>query len=136
VAALLCGATVYPESVFDAERVLARIARDRVHFLLGPPTLFLSMLAHPRLREFDLSCLRAAVIGLPDERMGEVGCACVVLRPGQALEPAALIAWSRERMANYKVPRSALCVDALPQNASGKVDKRELLRRVHALIGT
>jgi len=66
------------------------------------------------------------VIGVPDERMGEVGCACVVLRPGQALDEAGLIAWSRERMANYKVPRMVRFFVSLPVNASNKVAKNEL----------
>ena len=69
---------------------------------------------------------QVAVIGVPDERMGEVGCACVVLRPGHALDEAGLIAWSRERMANYRVPRYVRFFDALPVNASNKVAKIEL----------
>ncbi len=72
---------------------------------------------------------QVAVIGIPDERMGEVGMAYVVPRPGTTLEPAALIAWCREQMANYKVPRRIEIVSALPTNASGKVLKYELRRR-------
>ncbi len=284
VAAFLQGATVYPMQVFDAGAVLARIEVDRINFLPGPPTVFLSMLAHPRLAEFDLSSLRSAVtgaasvppvliermrselgfrnvttaygltecggcatvcdpgesaetiattcgkalpgtemrcadahgrtvaagepgevllrgyhvmqgyfdddaatreaidaegwlhtgdvgvidergflritdrlkdmfiaggfnaypaeierlmaphpaiaqvavIGVPDQRLGEVGCAFVVLRPGAALVEADCIAWCREQMANYKVPRCVRFVDALPLNASNKVDKKVL----------
>jgi acyl-CoA synthetase (AMP-forming)/AMP-acid ligase II len=284
VAAFLRGATVYPQQVFDADAVLARIAADRISFLPGPPTLFLTMLAHPRLGEFDISSLRSAVtgaatvppvlitrmreelgirnvttaygltecggcatvcdpadsaetiantcgkalpgtevrcadehgntvaagrpgevllrgyhvmqgyfedeaatreaidadgwlhtgdvgvmdergylritdrlkdmfivggfncypaeierllsphpeiaqvavIGVPDERMGEVGCACVVRRAGSRLGASELIAWARENMANYKVPRHVRFVDALPVNASNKVDKKVL----------
>ncbi|HSW17917.1 MAG TPA: FadD3 family acyl-CoA ligase [Ramlibacter sp.] len=284
VAAFIRGATVYPEQVFDADAVLGRIARDRISFLPGPPTLFLTMLAHPRLADYDLSSLRSAVtgaatvppvlisrmreqlgianvttaygltecggcatlcdpsdsaetvagtcgralpgtevrcvdeqgasvppgepgevllrgyhvmqgyfedeaatrdaidadgwlhtgdvgvldergylritdrlkdmfitggfnvypaeverllsphpaiaqvavIGVPDERMGEVGCACVVRRAGAALSDAELIAWAREHMANYKAPRQVRFLDALPVNASNKVDKRLL----------
>lgn len=290
VAAFLRGATVYPEQVFDAERVLARIERDRIAFLPGPPTLFLSMLAYPRLKDFDLSSLRGsvtgaasvppvlirrmreelgiasvttaygltecggcatvcdpadsaetvastcgralpgtevrcvdaqgnalppgeagevllrgyhvmqgyfqdeaataeaidaegwlhtgdvgvldergylritdrlkdlyivggfnvypaeverllsphpaiaqvAVLGLPDERMGEVGCACVVLRPGASLDETGLIAWAREHMANYKVPRHVHFFDRLPVNASNKVLKADLRQWVTA----
>ena len=69
---------------------------------------------------------QVAIIGVPDERMGEVGYAFIVLRPGQALDADTLIAWSRERMANYKVPRYVEVIDALPLNASGKVLKYEL----------
>ncbi|MCK0508110.1 FadD3 family acyl-CoA ligase [Aromatoleum anaerobium] len=281
---LIAGATILPHPVFDAEAVFRRIEADRITVLPGPPTLYLSMLAHPRLAESDLSSLRiavtgaatippvliermrrelgfevvttaygltecgglaticdpsddaetvastsgraipgtkvriidadnrplpageageiclrgfhvmkgyfedpkataetidadgwlhtgdvgtldahgylritdrlkdmfivggfncypaeieaaltehpaiaqVAVIGVPDERMGEVGCACVVLRPGQRLDEPGLIAWSRERMANYKVPRFVRFFGALPVNASNKVMKNEL----------
>ena len=64
VAAFLRGATVYPCLVFDAAEVLQRIEQDRISFLPGPPTLFLSMLAHPRLRSFDISSLKAACTGV------------------------------------------------------------------------
>lgn len=293
VAAFLCGATVYPEQVFDADKVLSRIERDRIQFMPGPPTLFLSMLAHPRLADFDLRSLRAAVtgaatvppvlirrmreelgiakvttaygltecggcatvchpedsvdtvagtcgralpgtevrcadpagrpvpvgepgevllrgyhvmqgyfqdpvataealdaegwlhtgdvgvldgrgylritdrlkdmfivggfncypaeiermlsehpaiaqvavVGVPDERMGEVGCACVVLRAGARLGKEELLAWSRPRMANYKVPRFVECFEAFPMNTSNKVLKRELAQSVRARLG-
>jgi acyl-CoA synthetase (AMP-forming)/AMP-acid ligase II len=288
ITCLIAGATVLPQPVFDAEAVFRRIESDRVTVLPGPPTLYLSMLAHPRLAQTDLSSLRVAVtgastippvliermrrelgfqvvitaygltecgglaticdpaddaetvantsghaipgtevrivdgdgrplpaggageiclrgfhvmqgyfedakataetidaegwlhtgdvgtldargylritdrlkdmfivggfncypaeieaaltahpaiaqvavIGVPDERMGEVGCACVVLCPGQALDESRLIAWSRERMANYKVPRFVRFFDALPVNASNKVAKNELRAQV------
>jgi acyl-CoA synthetase (AMP-forming)/AMP-acid ligase II len=287
VAAFLRGATVYPEQVFDAQAVLQQIQRERISFLPGPPTLFLSMLAHPGLSGFDLSSLQGAVtgaasvppvliermrrelgirhvttaygltecggcatvcdpgdsaetvattcgrvlpgtelrcvdaqgrevpagqpgevllrgyhvmrgyfedeaatreaidaegwlhtgdvgvldergylritdrlkdmfivggfncypaeieqalaahpaiahvavVGVPDERMGEVGCACVLLRPGAGLADDELIGWARARMANYKVPRHMLVFDAFPLNASNKVLKRELAQQ-------
>jgi len=71
---------------------------------------------------------QVAVIGVPDTRMGEVGLALVVPAPDAApgdLGPE-LVAWARERIANYKAPRSVRAVEALPLNASGKVLKREL----------
>lgn len=67
-----------------------------------------------------------AVIGIPDERMGEVAMAFVVKKPGAALDEAGLIAWCRDQMANFKVPRKVRFVDALPLNASGKVVKADL----------
>ncbi|UUC95221.1 FadD3 family acyl-CoA ligase [Comamonas sp. C11] len=292
VAALLQGSTVYPEQVFDAQAILRRIESDRISFLPGPPTLFLSMLAHPGLKNFDLSSLKSsvtgastvppilikrmreelgiqnvttaygltecggcatlcepsdnvetvantcgkalpgtevrcvdeqgqpvapgeagevllrgyhimqgyfedekataetidadgwlhtgdvgvldergylritdrlkdmfivggfncypaeiermlsnhpevaqvAVVGVADERMGEVGCACVVARDGVALDQEAFIAWCRANMANYKVPRFVLQLDGLPVNASNKVQKRDLLQIVKSRL--
>ena len=68
----------------------------------------------------------AAVVGVPDARLGEVGCAFVVPRPGAAPTEAEIIAFCRERLANFKVPRSVRTVAELPRNASGKVLKTEL----------
>lgn len=73
---------------------------------------------------------QVAVLGVPDERMGEVGCACVVLRQDEVLDAAALIGWSREHMANYKVPRRVVFFEQLPTNASNKVDKLLLVRKL------
>jgi HIP---CoA ligase len=63
-----------------------------------------------------------AVVGVPDERMGEVGKAYVV----GSVEPDAVIAYARENLANFKVPRQVELIDALPRNLSGKVLKNEL----------
>jgi acyl-CoA synthetase (AMP-forming)/AMP-acid ligase II len=71
----------------------------------------------------------AAVVGIPDERLGEVGMAFVVPVRGQSVTPEGVIAWSREHMANFKVPRRVEIVDALPRNATGKVTKFELRER-------
>jgi acyl-CoA synthetase (AMP-forming)/AMP-acid ligase II len=67
-----------------------------------------------------------AVVGVPDGRLGEVGKAFVVPRHGVDLDPAEVIGWSREQMANYKVPRYVELMDQLPRNASGKVLKYAL----------
>ncbi|NGO13368.1 fatty acid--CoA ligase family protein [Streptomyces sp. HC44] len=71
-----------------------------------------------------------AVIGVPDGRLGEVGKAYVVRRPGTTLTSDDLIAWARREMANYKVPRAVEFMGELPRNASGKVVKGELRGRV------
>jgi acyl-CoA synthetase (AMP-forming)/AMP-acid ligase II len=76
------------------------------------------------------SIAQVAVVGVPDDRLGEVGMAFVVARPGRSIDEAELVAWSRERMANYKVPRRVTVVEKLPLNASGKVLKHELRARV------
>ncbi len=76
---------------------------------------------------------QVAVVGVPDDRMGEVGCAYVVPTAAAAADPLSIgrsiLSWSRGAMANYKVPRGVVLVDALPVNASGKVLKRELRQR-------
>jgi acyl-CoA synthetase (AMP-forming)/AMP-acid ligase II len=68
----------------------------------------------------------SAVIGVPDDRLGEVGRAYVVPRPGHAIDPAAVTAYCKQRLANYKVPREIVVTGSLPRNAAGKVLKREL----------
>ena len=76
-----------------------------------------------------------AVVGVPDQRLGEVGYAFVVPAPGAATDDAAadaLKAWCRDEMANYKVPRHLSFVDEFPLNASGKVLKYELRDRALA----
>ena len=67
-----------------------------------------------------------AVIGIPDERLGEVGAAFVVPSPGGAPSAEELITWCRSQMANYKAPRHVWFVDELPLTASNKMRKPEL----------
>jgi acyl-CoA synthetase (AMP-forming)/AMP-acid ligase II len=86
------------------------------------------MLRHPAIAQ-------VAVVGVPDERLGEVGMAFVVPRPGEPLDPEAIIAWCRDEFANYKVPRFVEIVDSLPLNATGKVLKYELRERGRAYVG-
>jgi acyl-CoA synthetase (AMP-forming)/AMP-acid ligase II len=80
------------------------------------------MVTHPKVGQ-------VAVIGIPDERLGEVGVAYVVPRPGASVEPDEIISWCREHMANFKVPRLVEVVEALPLNPTGKVMKFELRAR-------
>lgn len=83
------------------------------------------MLGHPAVSE-------AALIPVPDPKWGEVGRAVVVCRAGQSLTAEALLAWLRERLAGYKVPKSVVFVDELPKTGAGKVDKQALVRQFGA----
>ncbi len=82
------------------------------------------MLAHPEIAQ-------VAVVGVPDQRLGEVGYAFVVPASGTSPNPGDIIAWCRDEMANYKVPRHVELIDELPLNASGKVLKYELRERAN-----
>jgi long-chain acyl-CoA synthetase len=68
--------------------------------------------------------LEAAVVGVPDEVLGEDVAAVVVARPGVALDPDELKAWAKERVAAYKYPRQIVLVDELPKSPTGKILKR------------
>ena len=74
---------------------------------------------------------KAQVIGVPDPRLAEVACACVVVEPGQAITDADLDAFCRGKMASFKIPRHLLVVDDYPMTSSGKVQKY-LLRQMAA----
>jgi len=114
--------------VMDDRGYLRITDRKKDLFIVGgfnayPAEIEGILLRHPAVSQ-------VAVIGIPDDRMGEVGMAFVVPRPGQTVDGAEVIAWAREQMANYKVPRRVEVVDALPLNASGKVLKTELRTRL------
>ncbi|NMO04796.1 AMP-binding protein [Gordonia sp. TBRC 11910] len=73
-----------------------------------------------------LGVTEVAVIGVDDDRLGEVGRAYLTLLPDADVTEASVVAYAKEHLANFKVPRSVVVVDALPRNASGKILKREL----------
>jgi acyl-CoA synthetase (AMP-forming)/AMP-acid ligase II len=101
--------------------------RTKDMFIVGGFNAYPAEIENLLLQNDQLSL--AAVVGVPDERMGEVGVAYVVPRPGVSVDPDELIAWAKGHMANYKVPRRVEVVDELPLNASGKVLKYELRER-------
>jgi fatty-acyl-CoA synthase len=67
-----------------------------------------------------------AVIGVPDDKWGETVKAIVIVKPGASQNADGIIAWARERVAGYKIPKSVDFVTAIPRNASGKILRREL----------
>lgn len=108
-------------AVQDARGYVRITDRAKDVFIVGgfnayPAEIENILAAHPAIAQ-------SAVIGIADERLGEVPKAFVVLRPGSEETAQAIIAWARENMANYKVPRCVEIVDALPLNAAGKVQK-------------
>src|SRR4051812_21751045 len=71
--------------------------------------------------------LEAAVLGLPDDRKGEVPVAAVRMRPGASFDEGELRKWVDERLSDYKVPQRIVPVDDLPRTGTNKVQRRELL---------
>ena len=119
--------------VLDEQGNLRIVGRSKDMFIVGgfnayPAEIENALLRHPDVRQ-------AAVIGIPDERLGEVGMAFVVTASGDPAAADAIKAWCRDQMANYKVPRVVEVIDALPLNATGKVVKDELRTRAAARLG-
>jgi acyl-CoA synthetase (AMP-forming)/AMP-acid ligase II len=116
--------------VLDARGYLRITDRIKDMFIVGgfncyPAEVESLMHAHPAIAQ-------VAVIGVPDERLGEVGLAFVVPVPGSAPTPDAIISWCRGQMANYKVPRYVELMQSLPMNAAGKVTKFRLREQARA----
>jgi fatty-acyl-CoA synthase len=108
----------------DAEGYYTIVGRLKDTIISGgenvyPAEIESVMHGHPAVAE-------AALIGMPDPTWGEVGRAVVVLEAGQALTEETLLDYLRERLARYKLPKSAVFVQALPQTGAGKVDKKAL----------
>jgi acyl-CoA synthetase (AMP-forming)/AMP-acid ligase II len=123
--------------VMDERGYLRITDRTKDLFIVGgfnvsPAEVERALLRHPRI-------VQAAVIGVPDERLGEVGMAFVVPSAGAAVTEADVIAWCRAELANFKVPRHVALVAELPLNASGKVLKpvlRQHARDLHQRVAT
>jgi acyl-CoA synthetase (AMP-forming)/AMP-acid ligase II len=113
--------------VLDAAGNLRITDRLKDMYVVGGFNAYPAEIEQVLVRHDDVS--EAAVIGVPDDRMGEVGKAFVIARGGATVTPEELIAWCRERLANYKVPRTVELVEALPRNATGKVTKNVLRGR-------
>jgi acyl-CoA synthetase (AMP-forming)/AMP-acid ligase II len=111
----------------DERGYLCIVGRSKDMLIVGgfnvyPAEVENALLAHDAIAQ-------VAVVGVPDARMGEVAMAYVVPAAGRSIEPAAIIGWARERLANYKVPRFVVGLAALPTNATGKIMKDELRAR-------
>jgi acyl-CoA synthetase (AMP-forming)/AMP-acid ligase II len=115
--------------IMDARGYVAITDRLKDMFIVGgfnayPAEIENEFMNHPAIAQ-------VAIVGQPDERMGELGHAFVVVRHDQQIDRDELLNWARHRMANFKVPRYITFVDVLPTNASGKVLKYELRNSVN-----
>jgi fatty-acyl-CoA synthase len=118
-------------AVYDDEGYFKIVGRLKDMIISGGENIYPAevesvMHAHPAVAE-------AALIGIPDDKWGEVGRAVVVCAEGQQLEPDDLIAFMRERLASYKIPKSVVFVDAIPRTGPGKIDKK-LLHQQYSTI--
>ncbi|MCP5059535.1 MAG: long-chain fatty acid--CoA ligase [bacterium] len=109
---------------FDEEGFVTLTGRARDMFISGGENVYPRQVeaiyeTHPDIQEL-------AVIGVPHERWGEAGHAFVLPRPGAELEPEALRAWGRQRLASFKVPNTFEVVEELPRTVTGKVQKFRL----------
>jgi acyl-CoA synthetase (AMP-forming)/AMP-acid ligase II len=111
----------------DERGCLKIVGRSKDMFIVGGFNAYPAEIENLVLRHPDVS--QVAVIGVPDDRLGEVGMAFVVRRPGATVTEDDLVAWARNEMANYKAPRVVEFVDELPVNATGKVEKLVLRER-------
>jgi fatty-acyl-CoA synthase len=108
----------------DEEGFVSLVGRARDMYISGGENVYPAQVEavfteHPDVAEI-------AVVGVADDRWGEVGRAYVVPREGSVLDPEGLEAWGRERLAVFKLPHTWVAVDELPRTASGKVQKHLL----------
>ncbi|NUP21686.1 MAG: AMP-binding protein [Streptomyces sp.] len=113
----------------DADGYLTLVGRSKDMIIRGGENIYPKEIEDVLTR--DPSVLEAAVIGVPDEKWGEVVVAYVQPRPGAMVDPAALTALCAGSLTGYKRPTSYIVVDAIPKNAVGKIDKPSL-RAAHA----
>lgn len=109
---------------YDEEGYFYIVDRKKDMFISGgenvyPAEIEKALYQHPAVH-------MCAVIGLPDSKWGEVGKACVVLKPNASATEEELLQFMAGRLAKYKVPKSVSFMDALPISAAGKILKREL----------
>ncbi|MEQ8735364.1 MAG: AMP-binding protein [Rhodospirillaceae bacterium] len=112
---------------FDEEGAFYVVDRKKDMFISGgenvyPAEIENALATFPEIAE-------AAVIGIPDDRWGEVGAAIIVLKPGQTLDAQSVQDRCRERLARFKVPKHIFFADSLPRSAQGKVQKKLLKER-------
>ena len=106
---------------FDADGYLKITGRAKEMFIVGgsnayPAEIEATLQAHPAVKQ-------AVVVGVPHPRLGEVGHAFVELETGKAANEADIVAWAKQRLADYKVPRRITFVDDFPRTSTGKLQR-------------
>ncbi|MET7926846.1 long-chain fatty acid--CoA ligase [Streptomyces sp. NPDC005349] len=112
----------------DADGYVTIVDRFKDMIISGGENIYPAEVEDALLAHADIA--ECAVIGVPDEKWGEVGRAVLVAREGSAPDPHEVLGWLSGRLAPYKIPKSAVVVDALPRTASGKLVKADI-RRLH-----
>ncbi len=111
--------------IFDTDGYLSIVDRKKEMIIRGGMNVYPREIEEVMITHPDISLV--AVIGIPDERVGQEVKAFVVPAAGAAPEPAEIVSWCKDRMAAFKYPRSIEVRDALPMNATGKIQKRALI---------
>jgi acyl-CoA synthetase (AMP-forming)/AMP-acid ligase II len=111
-------------AVQDAEGYLTIVDRLKDLILSGGENVYSTEVEHVLYQH--PAVLEAAVFGVPHEVWGEAVTAAVVLRPGEAVTAGALVAFCREHLAGYKVPKAISFLEELPKTGSGKIQKARL----------
>ena len=109
---------------YDTEWYFFIVGRKKDMFISGGENIYPAEIEAVLYRHPAVAM--CAVIGVPDERWGEVGRAFVTLKPGAAATPGELLAFLQANLARFKVPRRVLILDAMPLSAAGKILKHEL----------
>lgn len=114
---------------YDGEHYFYIVDRKKDMFISGgenvyPAEIEKAVYEHPGVHQ-------CAVVGMPDERWGEIGHACVVLKPGVEMDAPTLLAFLRERLAGFKVPKAVTFMPSLPISGAGKILKREIVDQLN-----
>ncbi|HEX7521223.1 MAG TPA: fatty acid--CoA ligase, partial [Acidimicrobiia bacterium] len=116
----------------DTDGYLRIVGRIKDMFIVGGFNAYPAEIENLLLRNDKIA--QVAVVGVPDDRLGEIGMAFVVLRPDAAATDDELVRWAHNEMANFKAPRYVQLVDELPLNATGKVLKYRLREQGTKLV--
>ncbi len=108
----------------DADGYFTIVDRIKDMYISGGENVYPAEVEH--VLQAHPAVLEAAVVGVADEKWGEVGHAAVILRPGQSTEPGLLQHYARSLLATYKVPKHVTIVTDFPRTAAGKVQKHHL----------